>query len=686
MGWMMKTDAPAASLLRSRLGAPRLAAALVTLALVVSACTSDPSTPSSSSPQNASTVASQSSGAITGKGSVSAGNVHVKVPDKALPIKVTTPALTAENFEEIHGWMQAGAIVGHPVDITVTGSLPDTGTQISREYASPLPEDVTATLAFYNEEYQTWEAVPTSISPDRRTITADVDHLSLWTDFVHGSTTGLATFRDGLAQAGKTVVSVGATGLKKVNAAIQHGVGVAAEETYYLVGKTVSTRVNPPTCEGKPPAWAETVVHIKQDKNNPVHWCAGRDPAKPNVLVVKARVNRGFSFGYSTAVKPLWAKNEAYNTQDFDAALDVLANLDSTIATSVAQISHQGRMVGPGQELSFGFTEKQVRALDTGEELVVLHVPNLASFLAGFVAKVSTGLVVDATSGWITSMMLVASCSQELSGVTDERSAALALVGCIPDKDVMVAKQVAPVFDKFGWKTTKPGDTPGKYAGKVVRKVGLVLALIEPMDYTAAKNMLSSVRTLTVYTTTNNDDAAAQSGNPHIVLEEAGHLKVDGVDVSELPYKEGLAKLTQVLGEPEETGPDGGACETHLMPGYAVKWTNLRILVQTGDNVINPGLNDRKGRIVGWELFPREGIADTNPNPLPTFSNGLGLGSTLDEVRAEYSSSYDGPGDGNWMISVEQDGTYGVTDFNSGGSSNRNSNVGFIASGYACGS
>lgn len=617
-------------------------------------------------------------------GSVSAGNVHVKVTDKALPIKVTTPALTEENFEGIHDWMQVGAIVGHPVDITVTGSLPDTGAQISREYASPLPDDVTATLAFYNEEHQAWEAVPTAISPDRRTITADVDHLSLWTDFIHGSTTGLTTFRDGLAHAGKTVVSVGASGLKKVNAAIQRGVVVAAEEMYYIVGKTFSTRVDPPKCEGRPPAWAKTVVHIKQDKSNPIHWCAGRDPAKPNVLVVKARVNRGFSFGYSTAVKPLWAKNEAYNTQDFDAALDVLANLDSTMATSVAQISHQGRMVGPGQELSFGFTEKQVRSLDIGEELVVLHVPKVASFLAGFVAQVSTGLVVDATSGWITSMMLVASCSQELSGATDERSAALALVGCIPDKDVMVAKQVAPVFAKFGWKTTKPGDTPGTYAGKVVRRVGLVLALIEPMDYTAAKTMLSSVRTLTVYTTTKNGDAAAQSGNPRIVLEEAGHLKVDGVDVSELPHKEGLAKLTQVLGEPEETHQE--ACDTHLMPGHAVKWTNLRILVQTEDNVINPGSNDRKGHIVGWELFPREGIADTNPNPLPTFSNGLGLGSTLDEVRAEYPSSYDGPGDGDWVISVKKDGTYAGTDFRSWVSSDRDSSVGFIASGYACGS
>lgn len=66
--------------------------------------------------------------------------------------------------------------------------------------------------------------------------------------------------------------------------------------------------------------------------------------------------------------------------------------------------------------------------------------------------------------------------------------------------------------------------------------------------------------------------------------------------------------------------------------------------------------------------------------PLPTFANGIGVGSPLPTVRAAYPEGHEELGDGVWNLWVKGEGTFGDTQFTT--SSHQ---VGFISSGYGCG-
>src|SRR5690606_30461625 len=99
----------------------------------------------------------------------------------------------------------SGFLVGAPMSIELEGELPEAGATLTRSYAEPLPDDATATFAYWDEEFQTWVAVPSTLSDDRTTITAHVHHFSIWTDFVAGSEQTIQKVRDAAANAGQAV-------------------------------------------------------------------------------------------------------------------------------------------------------------------------------------------------------------------------------------------------------------------------------------------------------------------------------------------------------------------------------------------------------------------------------------------------------------------------------------------------
>ena len=137
-----------------------------------------------------------------------------------------------------------------------------------------------------------WLAVPSELSEDRTSVTATVDHLSLWTDIVGGTADALDAVGSAFDAAGQAVTDAVEQGLQAVS---QAGEWVAGW-VYYAVGKIFDTRVDAPTCTDPLPTWVESTQQIALDKNNPILWCAGRDRLHPELLTVKARVNRGFGF------------------------------------------------------------------------------------------------------------------------------------------------------------------------------------------------------------------------------------------------------------------------------------------------------------------------------------------------------------------------------------------------------
>lgn len=613
---------------------------------------------------------------VTGRGAITVGPLNVEADDRDLVIRAEASVLEEVTYEGLHDWMSVGALVGQPVELSVDGQLPESGIRISKEYAARLPDEATATLAFYNEDLGAWQAVPSTISADRRTVTAQVDHLSTWTDILQGPSAAMDQFGADLKEAGHAAVDATTDGLSTVGQAIETGVVAAADEMYYFAGKAFTTRVDPPACTGDAPGWAEKIIYIEEHKNNPIHWCAGHDPDHPDVLVVKARVNRGFAYGYSTATQPSWIHNETYDQGDFDAALDVLADLDGTVAASLSDITNRGHMVGPGKEVSFGFTEEQVRALDIGEPLVVLHVPDLPGFLAGVAAQQVVKTGVDATSGWVATTMSLATCGRRVTGITDAMSLTETVVECIPEKDEVAARLLAQVLDSNGWKPPVPGVTAGKFAGKLVGKVSIGLALVGPtftsMNYAAAKNTRSSARELTVFT------SAEPSTRQVLTLKTGGKVFVHDENISALPHQNAISRLTELLGAPDETTEVGAACETHTSPGFAVRWDNFRVFIQTED--YPSGGDSRMGQVVGWEL---SSWFDDELDPSPTV-RGVSLDSSLAATRSAFPDATEGRGDGVWGMWSHGDGVFGDTTFFFEDDSAKTPML-FMASGYGCG-
>lgn len=90
-----------------------------------------------------------------------------------------------------------------------------------------------------------------------------------------------------------------------------------------------------------------------------------------------------------------------------------------TLAQSVAELTGGGRLVGPGQEISFGFTEDAVRALEVGQPLVRLALPDLSGFLATAFAQAVTKSGEMMLEGTLAAVIGVATCSTDLAGVGD---------------------------------------------------------------------------------------------------------------------------------------------------------------------------------------------------------------------------------------------------------------------------
>jgi len=133
------------------------------------------------------------------------------------------------------------------------------------------------------------------------------------------------------------------------------------------VGSLLSTRVDPPRCRGEPPTWIGDVVHIAPDPDDPVIWCAGRDPKRASTLVVKVAVNRGYGMLAAPATKPAWSHNSGGTGSFAGEAVLAVLNPGNPIARLAAD---GGELVPGGATLSLGFTEASVRALRPGTPLV----------------------------------------------------------------------------------------------------------------------------------------------------------------------------------------------------------------------------------------------------------------------------------------------------------------------------
>lgn len=287
---------------------------------------------------------------------------------------------------------ELGLEAGAPAAISLdAGSLPAGGVSLTRTLPKPVAGDADAALAFFDEEHRAWTVVPTSLSPSRRELRADVDHLSLWTDIQYGA------------------------------------------------GWLLDARVDPPACSGSPPDWVqEDGIIFVDDANAPLRWCAGRDPQDADVLVVKVALNRSYGVGVRPVVRPEWTFDTLFGGGPETFATTLVTRGAGALGLLGEAYGGHIPLMG-GMEAHFGFTEQQVRSIG-GPALIRVSLD--AKFaLAGFTYRALHELAGEGKLGKqasaIAALVAIAQCQSDLGrGAQRGEWQALAQAGVfLPDRE-----------------------------------------------------------------------------------------------------------------------------------------------------------------------------------------------------------------------------------------------------------
>ena len=443
-------------------------------------------------------------------------------PSWAGRVSVNAATVTEPAIADAQAWIARGLMVGTPFEVTADKPLPQEGLVISRRYAVPLEPGMSATLAFFNEAAQSWQAVPSDLSPDRTVVSARVSHLSIWNDFVSGSKEALGAFKDKAAAGIKAGVDFTKSTFDSVKNWSGEQLAQAADWMFYSVGKVFDVRVEGPACDSGAPEWVDSVIHIADNRNNSIRFCSGHDGKQPDILVLKARVNRGFAFTATITPKLAWR----YNSTDAKGMWDQLIPwLTPDQAMKDAVFAAAGGdprlLVGAGEELSLGLAEAEVRKLrDT--EVLVLTPPTPLVFLSSLLAQLlmQDGMLKDESS--LTAIISLAACAADVkkANADDVLSIAKAALTCLQTRSDDIARLTAQAMGKAG----RSPKTAGAAAGLVAR-VSIYLALIGPvfssMNYAAETVTPKDSRNVSVFAKTRKKTEVIVVN----ILDATGNLK-----------------------------------------------------------------------------------------------------------------------------------------------------------------
>ncbi|WP_176475173.1 RCC1 domain-containing protein [Dietzia natronolimnaea] len=259
--------------------------------------------------------------------------------------------------------------VSAPVSYTADPGVAENGVTITRTYPAPIPAGAFYSLVYWDTVTEAWVPVTTEISPDRRTLTARVDHLSWWSDLVVSVQDGGA-FRDAVTSAGSTVIdSIGSvwdatsSAVRGVGGQLGSGVGLANEYLYQGVAAVFGTFAHVPDCTGQAPAWVLDYGNRFDDQSvyAPIKFCAGRSPHDSSLLEVKAALNRSYPMFFDTTPEAVRIRNTWASGTSFDNALAVLANPTSSTMSMLAAVTN-GNLVMPGDTVAMEFSQDDVVA------------------------------------------------------------------------------------------------------------------------------------------------------------------------------------------------------------------------------------------------------------------------------------------------------------------------------------
>lgn len=167
-------------------------------------------------------------------------------------------------------------------DLKLDGEFPAEGAEVSftRE-DKPIPVDGISVIAYWDEAAQEWEPIETEISDDRKTLTATVNHFSIY---------GVIDW---------------------IGDKVEEGIDWLEENAYAEIGRYLGTHADPPKCEPEVPDWVGPNWPL-QDLNNTVLSCWQSHPDDPDILQVKVTNNRQYAGLVWTTVQPSAVENDVF--------------------------------------------------------------------------------------------------------------------------------------------------------------------------------------------------------------------------------------------------------------------------------------------------------------------------------------------------------------------------------------
>lgn len=405
-------------------------------------------------------------------------------------VRVTPPSFSEESLLgvkqtmlDVPTSMGLDVLMGLPVELNREQPLPTEGVLLKRQFAEPLPEGVVASFLYFDEDLGAWFPVLTDISPDRLSMTATVHHFSLWNSLVAGTKEAINGIKDSGKKAGQAVGDAYAI-VHQWAQNVADGAGdfavEAAEWGYYAAGSVLGTRTEQPKCKDPIPKWMDSVVHMQDDKNNPIRFCAG-STASGN-LVVKASVNRSYAFPYTTKTDPVSIENSA-DSLSLANIKNVVLNVDASIVKSMTGLFSAQGIVAPGETLTTIYTQDAI-AKAKDPLVLALQQPDLPTFLV----SMSTFVIVDTglsmADGALVATLSIGQCAADILSAGNLADAASGLASCLINQSESASKLVVNGMLAKG-ASQKVAATAARRIGSVSLWAVLLSASSAGIDYVA---------------------------------------------------------------------------------------------------------------------------------------------------------------------------------------------------------
>lgn len=329
-----------------------------------------------------------------------------------------------------------------PINISTTSQLQGR-VQLKREYASPLPDGVIPSFIYYDKELEAWLPAESVLSNDRKTLVAEVNHLSLWSDIITGSKESLDATEKIIKRSGQIVKAAG-------NQLFSDGTYLY-ETGYRLISAVVESTTKDPKCTNAIPSWAE----VEGIKNKNMHdialWCIGSDQTEPSILEVKVANNTNIPLRLKSNAAP-----DKLNSEPIDgASSELLRNqIHRTIpdATSSKHALNNGILFTPHETkiLNFNDPNENLEAIKIKIEASATHEALIIVIFDELYSRLLNNIDV------INNVVKPIECLKNASTIVDSESSISAAKSCLG----IILKNIGPV--KFGSKELKIAETVEK--------------------------------------------------------------------------------------------------------------------------------------------------------------------------------------------------------------------------------